>query len=309
MAGLLRTGSLGAAFLKPVGTSLLPSRVVSHAEIGGVRNGAKLKEVKGRIRSVKNIGKITKTMKMIASARLRESQTRMERSRPFAEIAQAPFKGLDVELQKNNVMLTVFTDRGLCGGLNSNVGRLVTSTIKQRSAAGTETQLIGMGDKSTTSLLENQARVAFSFGETSKRSLSFFAVSEIADQIVALNPDSVSVVFNKFVSVISMKPTTVDFPGYQALVASPFFDKFEFEDDAREDHLRDAYEYCLASAIFGGYVENMASELGSRMTAMDNATRNAGDMLKKLEIWYNRGRQAAITTELTEIISGAAAVE
>eukprot|EP01116_Phalansterium_solitarium_P008605 TRINITY_DN22541_c0_g1_i1.p1 TRINITY_DN22541_c0_g1~~TRINITY_DN22541_c0_g1_i1.p1 ORF type:complete len:324 (-),score=96.40 TRINITY_DN22541_c0_g1_i1:190-1119(-) len=309
MAGLLRAGPLGAAFSKTAGTSLLAPSVVSHAELGGVRNGAKLKEVKGRIRSVKNIGKITKTMKMIASARLREAQTRMEKSRPFAESAVKPFEGLKVDLKKNNVLVSIFSDRGLCGGLNGNVGRLITSTMSQRQTAGTDVSLVGMGDKAITAFGPTADKVAFSYGETSKRNLSFFAVSEIADQVIAKNPDSVSVMFNKFHSVISMKPEIIDLPGYQALLESPFFDQFEFEDDNREFHLQDVYEYTVASSIFGGYTENMASELGSRMTAMDNATRNAGDMLKKLEIWYNRGRQAAITTELTEIISGAAAVE
>jgi len=134
-------------------------------------------------------------------------------------------------------------------------------------------------------------------------------MSEIANQVIEGNPDSVSIAFNKYVSVISMKPTLENLNGPDTMVNNGHYYKFSFEDDNRLFDIRDYFEYKLASSIFGAYTENMASELGSRMTAMDNATRNAGDMLKKLEIWYNRGRQAAITTELTEIISGAAAVE
>jgi len=297
------------SFGKPSGTSLLARGATAHVDIGGARNGAKLKEIKGRIRSVKNIGKITKTMKMIASARLREAQTRMEKSRPFADSATKAFDGFPVELKKINTLVTIFTDRGLCGGLNGSVSRLVSSTVAQRAKDGIETQVVSMGDKSTSTLTEVSKYVACSYGETSKRYLSFYSISDIADQVLARNPESVSVAFNKFHSVISMKATVLDIPGYDSLLNNRYFDQFEFESDDREPHLRDVFEYAVASTIYGGYLENMASELGSRMTAMDNATRNSNEMLKKLEIAYNRGRQAAITTELTEIISGAAAVE
>lgn len=305
MASLLSRGAAKSV------SSVFCAPTVAHAEIGGARGGAKLKEVKGRIRSVKNIGKITKTMKMIASARLREAQTRMEKARPFSE---APMKtlesaGFDASAAKVGTLVSVFSDRGLCGGLNGNVSRLVQSTLKAREKSGTQVSLVGLGDKSTSGFGTEVGKVAISFGETSKRNLSFMAVSEIAEQLLAQKPEAISIAFNKFHSIISMKPTIVDLPGLEALTNSTALDTYEFEDDGRLFHVQDFYEYSLATALFGAYTENMASELGSRMTAMDNATRNAGDMLKKLEVYYNRGRQAAITTELTEIISGAAAIE
>jgi len=292
--------------------------VINQAELGGVRNGAKLKEVKGRIRSVKNIGKITKTMKMIASARLREAQTRSDRARPFFENALKPFEEMtarkagEQSANKSTALVAIFSDKGLCGGLNGNIGRAITPLVKERAKQGQELSIVGVGDKSLSGTLQDASRVVFSFGDTSRHSMSFSSVSDWTERILT-HPsnkfDSVAVMYNKFISVINFKPTVVDVPGFEQMVNDAYFDQFEFEDDARDEHLRDVYQYSVASTIYGAYVENLASELGSRMTAMDNATRNATDMLKRLEVAYNRGRQAAITTELTEIISGAAAVE
>jgi len=213
------------------------------------------------------------------------------------------------KLKKQNLLLTVFTDRGLCGGLNSAVGRMVSALIKQRAAAGTETSLVGVGDKALSNIVVHGPKVLYSFGDTSKHNMSFFSISDMIENVLKEKFDSVSVAFNKFVSVITCKPTVIDLAGPDTITDSQNIDLYEFESDDRIPHSRDMFEFVVASTLYGAYTENMASELGSRMTAMDNATRNAGDMLKKLEVWYNRGRQAAITTELTEIISGAAAVE
>jgi len=279
------------------------------------------RDIRRRIKSVKNTAQITKAMQMVAAAKMRKAQQAALVGSPYADLMNAilaeagpriaSFKHPLMEIRdvKKRAIIVVSSDRGLCGGLNSGVGRVVSATVKARAEAGTETVLVGVGDKTLSNIAHHGPKVLFSFGETSKRSMSFFAISEMVEPVLKEQFDSVSVAYNKFVSIISTKPTIFDMSGYQTILESPLLDLYEFESDDRIPHTQDAFEFNLASVLYGAYTENMASELGSRMSAMDSATRNAGDMLKKLEVWYNRGRQAAITTELTEIISGAAAIE
>jgi len=151
--------------------------------------------------------------------------------------------------------------------------------------------------------------MAFSVGDVSRRPFSLATANLITDKILNEETfDSVTVISNKFVSLLVYNQVLKDIPSPSVLLKTKELYDYEFEDDARLFHAKDLFEFQLASTLYQAYTENVASELGARRNAMDSASKNAGEMLKALNLSYNRKRQAAITTELTEIISGAAAV-
>lgn len=277
-----------------------------------IAEGSNLKDVKGRIKSVTSIKKITKTMNMIATARLRAAQARMERARAFHAPLDTLFASLPAaQPTKNNLLVPITSDRGLCGAVNSSVVKNVRNIVKERESKGIHTSMACIGEKGSGQLGRDLGnKILWSAGETSRKPLNFLACSLLADKILSHEFDTATIVYNKFTTVISYTTTAREIPSFSyALANRDQFSEFEFEDDNTQTHLQDLAEYYLASALFQSYSDSAASELGGRMSSMDNATRNAGDMIKKLTIMYNRKRQAAITTELTEIISGAAAIE
>jgi len=280
-------------------------------QLGGIREGSNLKEIRRRIKSVKSIQKITKTMKMIASSRLREAQNKMEAARPFYIAASKISEGDKVESKKRTLIIPICTDRGLCGALNTSVVKQTKLTVKELEDSGNEAVLVCVGDKGGTQLARDHGnQILWSAGGTGKKTLNFNGASMIADRILESDFDSATIIYNRFNSVISNTTVAEDLNSFKGVSEKlEKYADYEFEDDQTQFHVRDLLEYQLGSLIFEASAENSAAELGSRMSAMDNATRNASDMIKKLNITYNRGRQAAITTELTEIISGAAAVE
>jgi ATP synthase F1 gamma subunit len=313
-------------------TQLTPQATPYSAQWGAVRHGSNLKDVRTRIKSVKAIQKITKTMKMIASSRLREAQRRVDVVKGFAAGSNKPFEETTpvVEVKertreskelhpvvagaKTHLLVTVCSDRGLCGAINSSSAKLTKTLVREREAQGGKTQLMLIGDKATAQLQREYGdRVLFSAGDTTKRPINFLGIGMLLDRALHQSKqqfDNVSVIFNHFNSIISYTTMHRDLGSFAKLLEKPeAFDAYEFEEDAHQVHLQDLYEFRLGSFLLNAIVENQAAELGARMSSMDNATRNAGEMLKKLNITYNRRRQAAITTELTEIISGAAALE
>jgi len=185
-----------------------------------------------------------------------------------------------------------------------------TMASKMRDSPESTFRLVCMGDKSVQLLVRDQAqKIAFSFGDLSKKPFNFAGASIICEKIMeGDNFDNVTLVWNKFVSAISYIQDRRDISSGEALLAQQDLSEYEFEEDQRLFHVRDLVEFQLANTLYHAFCQGVASELGARMSAMDSASRNASDMLKRLNISYNRGRQAAITTELTEIISGAAAV-
>lgn len=289
--------------------------------VGTVRHGSNLKETKDRIKSVQSIQKITKTMKMIASARLKGAQTRMEQARPFGDSATSTLNRIQNLEEKspksNNLFVALSTDRGLCGSINSQIVRTTRSFVDNEEN-GQSTMAI-LGDKAASQLIRTHAdKISLSVVDLSKGGNNFFAVSVIADKLLssetAADLDNIYVLYNKFNSVISFTPTLRHVATSKTMARKveegmAELDDFEFEDDFKLDHLGDLAQFHLASTMYTGVLENQASELGARMTSMDTATTNAGDMIKRLTIQYNRGRQASITTELNEIISGAEALK
>ncbi|MCP3971367.1 MAG: F0F1 ATP synthase subunit gamma [Rhodobacteraceae bacterium] len=287
-----------------------------------------LKDLKNRIESVKSTRKITKAMQMVAAAKLRRAQEAAVSSRPYTERFNAVMAGLSASAKasgqgpklltgtgEDNVhLLVVMTaERGLCGGFNSSIVKMARARAAELIAGGKTVKILTVGKKGREQLKRDYEDLMIAHVDFSDvKRMGYAHAQGVAQDILTLYDagefDVATVFFNTFESVISQIPTTqqiipADFPSEEGAEAS-FYD---YEPD--EDEILNALlPRGVATAIFSGLLENGASEQGARMSAMDNATRNAGDMIDKLTITYNRSRQAAITNELIEIISGAEAL-
>ena len=291
-----------------------------------------LKELKNRITSVKSTRKITSAMKMGAASKLRRAQELAESSRVYADslafilssLAGKPSKNSDLpeiltgrENPKTTLLIINSSDRGLCGGFNSNLFRNAKTWIAEQQAKGKTVKLLTVGKKASSFYRRSEIDVIANFEDLTSNDRQIQVAEEIKSKIVELfeskEVDEVSILFNKFVSAIAQEPS------YQSLIPMASDDEqteevvetsnavFEFEPDKNE-----LLEYLLPrnflTQIYRSILESSASEHAARMTSMDNATRNAGDMIDRLTLTYNRTRQAFITKELIEIISGAEAV-
>jgi F-type H+-transporting ATPase subunit gamma len=291
---------------------------------------ASLKDMRNRIASVKATRKITKAMQMVAAAKLRRAQEAATAARPYAErmarvlgnvnarvANKAGASPLLVGNGKDQVhLLVVMTaERGLCGGFNTNIARLARQDALRLTREGKTVKILTVGRKGYDSLRRDYARqVVDRVDLKGVKQLTFANAEDIADKVLAMFDagefDVATVYFSEFKSVIAQKPTALQLipaqmPEGQDPAASQ--DVYEYE-PSEEEILGDLLKRNISTQIFRGLLENAASEQGARMSAMDNATRNAGDMINKLTIKYNRQRQANITKELIEIISGAEAL-
>jgi F-type H+-transporting ATPase subunit gamma len=291
---------------------------------------ASLKDMRNRIASVKATRKITKAMQMVAAAKLRRAQEAATAARPYAErmarvlgnvnarvANKAGASPLLVGNGKDQVhLLVVMTaERGLCGGFNTNIARLARQDALRLTREGKTVKILTVGRKGYDSLRRDYARqVVDRVDLKGVKQLTFTNAEDIADKVLAMFDagefDVATVYFSEFKSVIAQKPTALQLipaqmPEGQDPTASQ--DVYEYE-PSEEEILGDLLKRNISTQIFRGLLENAASEQGARMSAMDNATRNAGDMINKLTIKYNRQRQANITKELIEIISGAEAL-
>lgn len=289
---------------------------------------ANLKDLKIRIESVKSTRKITKAMQMVAAAKLRRAQDAAESARPFAERMDAVMGNLSaasagheegprllIGTGKDDVHLLVVatSERGLCGGFNSSIVKLARAKAEKLMAAGKTVKILTVGKKGREQLkreYEDQMIGHIDMSEVKK--LGFDNARDIGLDVLARFDgeefDVASIFYNRFQSVISQIPTE------QQLIPAMFeaetgADAAFYEYEPSEDEiLTELLPRALNTQIFTALLENGASEQGARMSAMDNATRNAGDMIDNLTIEFNRSRQAAITNELIEIISGAEAL-
>ncbi|HEX6980778.1 MAG TPA: F0F1 ATP synthase subunit gamma [Alphaproteobacteria bacterium] len=290
-----------------------------------------LKSLRGRINSVKSTQKITSAMKMVAAAKLRRAQEQAEAARPFAERMSRMLGSLASSLAgaegappllagtgKSDVHLVVVatSDRGLCGAFNSSIVRGARQLIRQLQSEGKTVKIFCVGRKGRDQLRRDYGRlIVETMEEVGRRSLSFADAQRITDRILAMFEagefDVCTVIYNRFKSAISQIVTrqqVIPFPLEEASGSGgEAAAVYEYE-PSEEEILAALLPRNLAVQIYRALLENAASEQGARMTAMDNATRNAGDMIRKLTLNYNRTRQAAITKELIEIISGAEAV-
>jgi F-type H+-transporting ATPase subunit gamma len=290
-----------------------------------------LKDLRNRIASVKATRKITKAMQMVAAAKLRRAQEAATAARPYAERMDKILANLGgravretaspllVGNGKDQVhLLVVLTaERGLCGGFNSNIAKLARADAIRLIASGKTVKILTVGRKGADNLRRDFSRNLFERRElTGIRNVGYKNAEDIADRLLALFEagefDVATMYFAEFKSVIAQKPTALQIIPAKIPAAAESKDAgaqaiYEYEPD-EEFILSSLLKRNVATQIFRGLLENAASEQGARMSAMDNATRNAGDMINKLTIKYNRQRQANITKELIEIISGAEAL-
>jgi F-type H+-transporting ATPase subunit gamma len=293
-----------------------------------------LKELRVRIRSVRSTQKITAAMKMVAASRLRRAQEQAEAARPYAQRMEQVLASLAGRMAgqpgappllagtgKDDVHLLVVatSDRGLAGGFNATILREARRRIRELDNEGKTVKILTIGRKGRDSLRRDYGRLIHdSLTEIGRRRVSFDEARDIAGRILALFEagefDVCTIIFNRFRSAITQIVTVqqlVPFAAPQVAEEEPAGDGvpaiYEFE-PSEEEILAELLPNNLAVQIYTALLENAASEQGARMTAMDNATRNAGDMIDRLTMNYNRTRQAVITKELIEIISGAEAL-
>ena len=290
---------------------------------------ASLKELKGRINSVKSTQKITKAKQMVAAAKLRRAQANAEAARPYATRFAAVMASLAGKVAgsdgapvlmagngKDQIHLLVVanSDKGLCGAFNSNIVKAALVEARALEAAGKTVLFYLVGRKGRAVLRRAYPQAILASYDTSEvREPGFAEATAVADELVALYDqgkfDVAHLFFAKFKNALTQEPTQqqiIPVPAPQVEAAnSGAAVEYEPEED---EILADLLPRYLKTQLFGALLENQASEQGASMTAMDNATRNAGDLINKLTIQYNRSRQAAITTELIEIIAGAEAL-
>ena len=286
-----------------------------------------LDDLKKRIKSVKSTQKITKAMKMVAAAKLRKAQESAEKGRPYSQKMQniilnltksindpqnAPKLLVGTGQDKTYLCVVLSADRGLCGGFNSNICKLAKANFKKILNEGKELKIITVGIKGLDQIKREYGKYVikkYSFKE--KKQITFNEAEIIGDEIIQLFDekqfDKCILFYNNFKNVITQIPQAQQIIPTEQKTAKESDDNllsYEFEPE-EDEILEDLLPKNISTQVFKAFLENAASEQGSRMTAMDNATRNAGDLVDKLTINYNRSRQASITKELIEIISGA----
>ena len=288
-----------------------------------------LKDLKNRIDSVKNTRKITKAMQMVAAAKLRRAQEAAEASRPYTERFNAVLGGLAASVggsdsapkllsgtgsDQTHLLVVMTAERGLCGGFNSNIAKLARAKAEELTAAGKTVKVLTVGKKGRDAIKRDLGDSFVGHVDlTEVKNVGYDNAQDIARDILARFDggefDVATIFYAKFVNVVSQIPTAQQiipaaFEAQEGEGASTLYDY----EPSEEAILADLLPRGVATQIFAALLENGASEQGARMSAMDNATRNAGDMIDKLTIEFNRSRQAVITNELIEIISGAEAL-
>ena len=292
---------------------------------------ASLKELKGRINSVKSTQKITKAKQMVAAAKLRKAQAAAEAARPYAERLATVMASLAAKVagqdnapvllrgtgsDQRHLLVVVNTDKGLCGGLNANIVRAAAAKARELTAAGKSVQFYLVGRKGRAPIRRAfPGKIGPHFDTSDVRDPGFTEAEAIAQELISMYEngqfDIAHLVYPTFRSALVQEPKVQQI----VPVPAPSTSSVSTDDGAvveyepgEEEILAELLPRYVKTQIFGALLEIAASEQGASMTAMDNATRNAGDLINKLTIQYNRSRQAAITTELIEIIAGAEAL-
>jgi F-type H+-transporting ATPase subunit gamma len=290
---------------------------------------ASLKDMRVRIASTKATQKITKAMQMVAASKLRRAQTAAEAARPYAERMDtvlgniaASVAGLDsapallrgTGNDKVHLLVVCTAERGLCGAFNSSIVRLARERANALTGEGKTVKFLCVGRKGFEQLRRNFGpQIIETIEQRGVRNIGFAQAQLVADRLTALFNegafDIATLFFSRFKSVISQIPTAQQIipPVFDGKAAEPSAASYDYEPE-EVDILDELLPRNIAVQVFRALLENAASEQGARMSAMDNATRNAGEMIRKQTITYNRTRQAMITKELIEIISGAEAL-
>jgi len=290
---------------------------------------ANLKVLKNRIASVKNTRKITKAMQMVAAAKLRRAQEAAEASRPYTERFNAVMSSLAASAGGSDtapkllsgtgkddvhLLLVMTAEKGLCGGFNSNIAKKARAHAQKLIADGKQVKILTVGNKGRDQLKRDLSKHFVGHVDlTEVKRIGFADAQGIAKNVLVRFDenefDVATMFYSEFVNVVTQIPTALQIipAKFNAAEGNGPDVLFDYE-PSEEAILADLLPRGVATAIFSALLENGASEQGARMSAMDNATRNAGDMIEDLTIVYNRSRQAVITNELIEIISGAEAL-
>jgi len=273
------------------------------------RGMATLKHISMRLKSVKNIQKITQSMKMVSAAKYARAERELKLARPFGVGVQAFYEKAEVKAPEegkiNKLYIAMSSDRGLCGAIHSSVSRLIRAQLMNSPE---NIRVICIGDKSRSILQRLFANnILFSAKEVGRTVPTFEDAGKIAEQILdcGYKFDYGSIVHNRFKSVVSYNTVEIPLFSDASINAAP---KLVLYDSLDADVQQCYNEFSLAATLFYTLKEGACSEQSSRMTAMDNASKNAGEMIYKLSMTFNRTRQAVITRELIEIISGASAL-
>ncbi len=289
------------------------------------------KEIRGKIKSFENTKKITKAMEMVSASKMRKAQDRMRAARPYADKIRnitanlsranpeykSPYLRKVEGAPKANGFIVVSTDKGLCGGLNTNILRAVTNRMREIQVAGGSSQAVAIGNKAFGFMNRIGATLVghvTQLGDAPQLDRLIGPVKAMLDAFTSGKVDAVYLCYTKFINTMSQEPMveqllplTADRLAQSADEKSQFAWDYIYEPDAPEviDELMTRY---IEALVFQAVAENMASEQSARMVAMKAATENAGNLIAEFKLIYNKTRQAAITTELSEIVSGAAAI-
>lgn len=276
-----------------------------------LRGMATLKAISIRLKSVKNIQKITQSMKMVSAAKYARAERDLKKARPIGNGAKQFYEKAEIALpenmEKKRLLIAMTSDRGLCGAVHSGVSRFIRNELMNEGEAA-RTKIICVGDKSRAILQRLFGKnIIFVANEIGRLPPTFLDASKLANEILKSGYEFTDghLVYNRFKSVVSYNLTQLPIFSQSVVESSP---KLAVYDSLDQDVVQNYLEFSLASLLFYTMKEGACSEQSSRMTAMDNASKNAGEMIDKLTLTFNRTRQAVITRELIEIISGASAL-
>ncbi|RLV91620.1 ATP synthase subunit gamma mitochondrial [Spathaspora sp. JA1] len=277
------------------------------ARTTGARNYATLREIEMRLKSIKNIQKITNTMKVVASTRLNKAQRAMTASRVFhkSEVEFLENTQPEKNAEEKTLLVVVSSDKGLCGSIHSQISKYARRRITELNG---NADVVAIGDKVRQQLLRTHAdNVKLAFNGIGKEAPNFHEVALMVDEIQKLGKyENIEVLYNRFTSGVAFEPSTFDAFTASAIESAQGLNKYDLES---EDVSSTAAEFGLANSLLSAMAEGYASEISARRNAMDNASNNAGDMINKYTILYNRSRQAVITNELVDIITGASSLD
>lgn len=281
----------------------------------GVRGMATEKQLKERMVATQNIEKITKSMKMVSAAKLRGDQNRLAVSKPFSKWAEA-ITGPKQDLEdlsgegfaQKNLIVAMTTDKGLCGGVNSILCRMTKQLLNKLKTEGKSVNIYVMGEKGKAILTRQFPGLLIGAATDRVMPYNFELASALAQEVIDGEYEQIHLIYNEFKSAIAYTPSIKSITPLTE-PSSEFLYPYSVEPENDPETLKNFYEYTLACQIFHSLLENATSEQSSRMSAMENASKNAAEQIEKLNLAYNRARQTRITTELIEIISGASALE
>lgn len=270
-----------------------------------------MREIEDRLKSIKNIEKITNTMKIVASTRLNKAQRAMQASRvfnetdkEFKEIAE-PSVATEEDQPAKTLLIVVSSDKGLCGSIHSTLAKYTRKRVNELNG---NASIVTLGDKLKQQLLRTHSQqLKLAFSGTLKQEPTFVDAALVADEISKLGEfDKTEIIYNRFVSNVSFEASEFSVFNNEAITKAPGLSKYELES---EDATNAISEFGFANDLLSAMAEGYASEISARRNAMDNASKNAGDMINNYSILYNRTRQAVITNELVDIITGASSLE